>query len=111
MGLERKEPPDLRRRCAYCARTGLPPGVRFVAVRCNLEMPLCRDFPLVAVRCNLPERTLNPKVAGSSPARPTSRIWKVGRFDSYSGLTAGASLLLAFFKSDPTTRPWFLAGG
>jgi hypothetical protein len=34
-----------------------------------------------------------------------------GTHPSASGVQKVASLLLAFFKSDPTTRPWFLAGG
>jgi hypothetical protein len=59
--------------CAYgCA-------YRLVSVTCiwlqlvaNAIPTRCSTFPCVSVRCSLLSRTFNPKVAGSSPARPTS---------------------------------------
>jgi hypothetical protein len=38
-----------------------------------LKAATCRQFPSVAVRCSLFGWTINPKVAGSIPARPIKK--------------------------------------
>lgn len=93
----RRHAPDSRagRRCgAYECAYGLG-SVGCSSLRFDdcLEVAVCSQFPLPAVRCCRLGRTLNPKVVGSIPTRPIQEIPANRRcMDIRDMLTAGIGL-------------------
>ena len=54
------------------ARTGSSPGCSLWQLVTIMKVAVCRRFQLFAACCSSFSRTLNPKVEGSNPSRPTA---------------------------------------